>query len=144
MLNYFLYFHTLASYLFVHTYFSYTYYSYTIFLYLLYLLFFILIFPYLLYLFFNTTTYTLMPWFWLSGLAVDHVLRYFPSQPQRGRPSLPARFAFGSFQLVPGCSGSFWLVQFVVFKPPGYCFEETIIFDVKASFISRPMSRLIR
>ena len=34
--------------------------------------------------------------------------------------------------------------QFVIFKPLSYCFEETIVFDVKASFASRPLSRLIR
>ena len=34
--------------------------------------------------------------------------------------------------------------QFVVFKPLSYCFEETIGFHVKASFASRPVSRLIR
>ena len=34
--------------------------------------------------------------------------------------------------------------QFVIFKPISYCFEETIGFDVKASFASRPVSRLIR
>ena len=34
--------------------------------------------------------------------------------------------------------------QFVIFKPLSYCFEETIGFDVKSSFVSRPVSRLIR
>ena len=34
--------------------------------------------------------------------------------------------------------------QFVIFKPLNYCFEETTGFDVKASFVSRPMPRLIR
>ena len=34
--------------------------------------------------------------------------------------------------------------QFVIFKPLSYCFEERIGFDVKASFASRPESRLIR
>ena len=34
--------------------------------------------------------------------------------------------------------------QFVIFKPLRYCFFETIGFDVKASFASRPESRLIR
>ena len=34
--------------------------------------------------------------------------------------------------------------QFVIFKPLSYCFEETIGFDVKASFASRPVSRLLR
>ena len=34
--------------------------------------------------------------------------------------------------------------QFVILKPLSYCFEETIGFDVKASFASRPESRLIR
>ena len=33
--------------------------------------------------------------------------------------------------------------QCVIFKPLSYCFEETIGFDVKASFTSRPVSRLI-
>ena len=40
--------------------------------------------------------------------------------------------------------GSFSLVQFVIIKPPSYCFEETMGFDVKVSFASRPESRLIR
>ena len=36
------------------------------------------------------------------------------------------------------------LNQFVIFKPLlSYCFEETIGFDVKASFTSRPVSHLI-
>ena len=35
-------------------------------------------------------------------------------------------------------------IQFVIVKPLSYCFEETIRFDVKASFASRPESRLIR
>ena len=34
--------------------------------------------------------------------------------------------------------------QFVIFKPLRHCFEETKGFGVKASFASRPMSRLIR
>ena len=34
--------------------------------------------------------------------------------------------------------------QFVIFKPLSYCFEETIGFDVNASFASRPLSLLIR
>ena len=33
--------------------------------------------------------------------------------------------------------------HFVIFKPLSYCFQETIGFDVKASFASRPVSRLI-
>ena len=36
------------------------------------------------------------------------------------------------------------LSQFVIFKPLGYCFEETIGFDVKTSFASRLVSRLTR
>ena len=36
-----------------------------------------------------------------------------------------------------------FLHQFVIFKPLSYCFQETIGFDVKASFASRPVSRLI-
>ena len=35
-------------------------------------------------------------------------------------------------------------MQFVIFKPLNYCFEETIGFDVKASFASQPVLRLIR
>ena len=31
----------------------------------------------------------------------------------------------------------------LIFKPLSYCFEETIVFDVKASFTCRPVSRLI-
>ena len=35
-------------------------------------------------------------------------------------------------------------LQFVILKPLSYCFKETIRFYVKASFASRPLSRLIR
>ena len=34
--------------------------------------------------------------------------------------------------------------QFVIFNPLSYCFEEVIGFELKASFASRPVSRLIR
>ena len=34
--------------------------------------------------------------------------------------------------------------QFVIFKLLSYCFEETIGFDVKSSFTSRLVSRLVR
>ena len=34
--------------------------------------------------------------------------------------------------------------QFLLFKPLSYCFEETIGFDEKASFPSRPVSRQFR
>ena len=33
--------------------------------------------------------------------------------------------------------------QFAIFEPLSYCFEEAIGFDVKGSFASRPLSRLI-
>ena len=33
-------------------------------------------------------------------------------------------------------------IQFVIFKPLSYCFEETIRFDVKTSFASRTFHRL--
>ena len=33
--------------------------------------------------------------------------------------------------------------QFVIFKVLGYHFQETVGFDVKVSFASRPVSRLI-
>ena len=36
------------------------------------------------------------------------------------------------------------VLQFVSFKALGYCFEETIGFDLKALFASCPVSRLIR
>ena len=39
---------------------------------------------------------------------------------------------------------SFSKIQFVIFKPLSCSFEETIGFDVKASFASRPVSRLFR
>ena len=41
------------------------------------------------------------------------------------------------------CDHGIVSMQFVIFKPLNYCFEETIGFDVKASFTSRPISRLI-
>ena len=49
-------------------------------------------------------------------------------------------FAFSRFLV----SLPFLQIQFIIFKPLSYCFEETIGFDVKASFTSRPVSRLIR
>ena len=36
------------------------------------------------------------------------------------------------------------IYQFVIFNPLSYCFKGTIGFDVKTSFASRPVSRLIR
>ena len=35
-------------------------------------------------------------------------------------------------------------IQFVIFKPLTYYFQETMRFDVKVSFASRPLSCLIR
>ena len=32
---------------------------------------------------------------------------------------------------------------FVIFRLLSYCVEEAIVFDVNASFVSRPMSRLV-
>ena len=37
-----------------------------------------------------------------------------------------------------------WLIEFVIFKPQSYCFRQTIVFDIKTSYASRPLSRLIR
>ena len=34
-------------------------------------------------------------------------------------------------------------IQLVIFKRLSYCFEQTIGFDVKISFASRPVPRLI-
>ena len=36
------------------------------------------------------------------------------------------------------------LTQFVIFIPLSYCFEKAIGFEVKATFVSRPMLHLIR
>ena len=36
------------------------------------------------------------------------------------------------------------VIVIVVFKPLGYCVEETIGFDVKTSFSRPPVSRLIK
>ena len=41
-------------------------------------------------------------------------------------------------------NGSIRKIQLVIFKPLSYCFKETIWFDVKASFVSRTVSRLIK
>ena len=46
--------------------------------------------------------------------------------------------------LLPAFYYSSFPTQFVIFKPLSYCFEETIGFDVKASFARRPVSRLIK
>ena len=43
------------------------------------------------------------------------------------------------------CSGGLGITnQFAIFKPWSYCFKETVGFDIKASFASRLLSRLIR
>ena len=42
------------------------------------------------------------------------------------------------------CFARFGPIQFVIFKPLSYCFEETIGFDVMASFARPPVSRLIK
>ena len=36
------------------------------------------------------------------------------------------------------------IIHLEIFKPLSHCFEETIEFDVKALFASRPLSSLIR
>ena len=50
-------------------------------------------------------------------------------------------------RIIPVCSARSTLLgtvsQFVIFKPLSSCFEETIGFDIKASFASRPVSLLI-
>ena len=47
--------------------------------------------------------------------------------------------------LIPDITGSIGDEnQFVIFKPISHCFRETKGFDIKASFASRPESRLIR
>ena len=58
---------------------------------------------------------------------------------KQGRVTCSVKFELPS-TVIPGRDS----VQFVIFKPLSYCFEETIRFDVKASFASRPLSRLIR
>ena len=55
---------------------------------------------------------------------------------------------FRFFNFIKSISSFDWnekseIIQFVVFKPLSYYFEETIGFDAKASFTSRPVSRLI-
>lgn len=35
------------------------------------------------------------------------------------------------------------VVQFAIFKPLGYCFEEAMEFGVRVSFAGRPVSRLV-
>ena len=55
---------------------------------------------------------------------------------------LNSKGEFGTQDMGYNFSHSF--LQFVIFKPLSYCFQETIVFDVKASFASRPESRLIR
>ena len=47
-------------------------------------------------------------------------------------------FASGSKNL------TVFFYQFVIFKPLSYCLKETIGFDVKASFSSRPLSRIVK
>ena len=42
------------------------------------------------------------------------------------------------------CRSECWSTQFVIFKQLIYYFKETIGFDVRASFASRPESRLMR
>ena len=54
--------------------------------------------------------------------------------------------SFIGAEKLPFCGDNFkslLVTQFVIFKPLSHCFEETIGFDVKASFASRPVSRLI-
>ena len=43
-----------------------------------------------------------------------------------------------------GRNRSVLIYQLAMFKPLSYCFEETIVFDVKALFARGPVSRLIK
>ena len=69
----------------------------------------------------------------------DFFFFFLPNLPQKGISSGKRRN--GTCACV---HGRYLLYQFVIFNPLSYCFEETIGFDVKASFTSRPESRLIR
>ena len=53
-------------------------------------------------------------------------------------------FRFQLFSAQKQCTDTLTATQFVIFKPLSYWFEETIGFDVKPSFSSCPVSRLIR
>ena len=57
--------------------------------------------------------------------------------------SVPERTSLSQKQITQIQLGCTQEKQFVIFKPFSYCFEETIEFDVKFSFASRPVSRLI-
>ena len=66
---------------------------------------------------------------------------------------IPASYHFAAiypWNLLISLKVAYFLIVFVVFsqsvifKPLGYCFEEWTGFGVKASFSSRPESRLIR
>ena len=48
------------------------------------------------------------------------------------------------FCLYTGRTVTIRLNQSVIFKSLSYCFEETIGFDIKASFARSPVSRLIK
>ena len=65
------------------------------------------------------------------------------------RPDSTAMFNYITSKYVSNTTestitGYITTLQFVIFKPLSYCFKETIVFDVKASSASRPVSRLIR
>ena len=59
-------------------------------------------------------------------------------------PTFPRFLRFPSFRPGRNLSASIRKNQFVIFNPLSYCFVGSIAFDVKASFASRPESRLIR
>ena len=68
----------------------------------------------------------------------------FPQFPNHF-PSFPMVFLYVSPSVSTTSLGvSTVSLQFVIFKSLGYCFEETIGFDVKTSFANRPVSGLIR
>ena len=79
----------------------------------------------------------------------NHYLKLSENQVLEGQKGLKLRFKYSgnvvflTLKRLPNwCFGA--QKQFVVSKQLSYCFKETIRFDVKNLFASRPVSRLIR
>ena len=76
----------------------------------------------------------------LGSYELNGHVHFWPCPPKNHWNNFKLSWICTSMQNISSCH----LFQFVIFKPLGYCFEETKWFDVMTSFASRPVSRLSR
>ena len=87
-----------------------------------------------------TTEFCIFELVWVPNFSLDQQFSFFGSNlPKKGASGLKLKT-----HIFACVHGRISLFQFLILNPLSYCFKDMIGFDVKASFASRPVSRLIR